>query len=316
MRFSRPLTLAMLTSVALAASSAQSSHDSGFDADRAWSHLEALVGLGARPSGSKANESARSYIERSLKEAGLDPIRETFSAPTPSGHVTFTNVYADFPATTTNETDPAPIVVLCTHFDTKRLEIDFVGANDGGSGTAVLLELARSLAGRPRAIEPDTRPPTYRFLFLDGEEALRSYWAGEDHTYGSRHHVSELRKSRTLDRVAACVLLDMVGDADLKLTREKFSERELVDLFFDAATSIGLGAHVEATPRSIKDDHQRFIEAGVPSVNLIDFEYGAFNEHWHEATDTLANCSQKSLDAIGRIVLAGLPKLEAWVAKR
>ena len=216
MRFSRPLGLAMLAPLVLAPSTAQSSRDSGFDAERAWLHLETLVGLGARPSGSKANESARNYIELSLKEAGLDPIRETFSAPTPSGHVTFTNIYADFPATTTNETGAAPMVVLCTHFDTKRLEIDFVGANDGASGVALPLELARVLGRQPRAF-------TVELLFFDGEEAFGPDITRADGLYGSRFLAASAAADGTLAEVRALIVVDMLADRDLNLATDSGS---------------------------------------------------------------------------------------------
>jgi len=277
-----------------------------FDAGRAWKHLESLVGFGPRPSGSPEIEATRVYLEHALQTLGLATRRERFDAETPEGTITFQNVVAELPGT-----DPeAPILVLATHFDTKRLPFRFVGANDGGSGTAVLLELARCLRSRKA-------PVTYRFLFLDGEEALRAKWADEDNCYGSRHHVSESKRKGELSRIGACVLLDMVGDKDLRLTAEGFSTASLLAVFFDAARELGLGDKVGASPRDLKDDHLRFLEAGVPSVDLIDFEYGFLNEHWHAPTDTLENCAPESLDAIGRIVLAGLPAVERFVlAKR
>lgn len=279
-----------------------------FESSRAWDHLEALVAFGPRPSGSEAIERTRLYLERTLLELQLAPRREAFRAPTPEGEIAFANIYADLRAN--DATDATrPMVILATHFDTKRLAFEFVGANDGGSGTAVLLELAHVLTRAPK------RRVDYRFLFLDGEEALRSFWAGEDNCYGSRHHVAELARTKALDRVRAFVLIDMVGDADLRLTREGYSNGTLLGIFFDAAERIGLGSHVGARERDVKDDHRRFLDAGVPAVDLIDFEYGPYNEHWHAAGDTLANCSRASLDAIGRIVLAGIGELENFALR-
>jgi len=303
----RPARAALLTLPLLLAGGTAQEEQAAFDGERAWRHLEHQVALGPRPSGSPAIEKLRTYLAARIEEAGLTPVREEFTAPTPEGMLAFANVYADLaPADATADT---PVVVLATHFDTKRLDFEFLGANDGGSGTAVLLELMRVLALRADS------SVTLRFLFLDGEEALRSYWAGEDNCYGSRHHVRELRKSGLIARVQACVVLDMVGDADLQLTSEGFSTPELLAIFFDAADEIGLGDKVGASARDIKDDHQRFLEAGIPSVDLIDFEYGLLNEHWHDAGDSLEHCSRESLDAIGRIVLAGLPALERFALR-
>lgn len=274
---------------------------SEFDAERAWRHLQRIVALGERQAGSAALERLRVYIEDELRALGLEPVRESFRESTPFGEIGFANVHVEIGAG-----ENAPIVVLGTHIDTKSgLPFEFLGANDGGSGTAVLLELARSLHAR------DPAPPVvYRLVFLDGEEAFRRRWTGTDNCYGSRHHVEQLTEQRRLARVAAFVLLDMVGDKDLQLTRELQSDPALLALFFDAARRIGLERHVGASEQEINDDHLPFIAAGVPSVDLIDFEYGPDNDWWHSPEDRLENCSRDSLDAIGRIVLAGLPALE------
>lgn len=270
------------------------------DADRAWKHLEALVAFGPRPPGSPALEATRAYLEAELARTGLKPAREAFDAKTPLGNFALANVYADLPAATAD----AERVILATHFDTK-LGIDgFVGANDGGSGTALLLELARVLAqGGPR-------PLAYRFLFLDGEEATRPQWQGEDNCYGSRHHAKELAKRGEASRVRAFVLLDMVGDADLALLRETWSDRRLVDLFRAAAGRAGLAGVFSNQSQAIEDDHGPFLDAGIPSLDLIDFEYGPGNAYWHTTDDVLAHCSKESLAKVGRVVLEALPALE------
>src|SRR5258706_16158672 len=196
-----------------------------FDAERAWKDLEHIVAFGPRPGGSPANEEQRKWIEAELKAAGLESVREGFEASTPAGKLAMVNVYADLRAA-----DPqAELVILASHFDTKlakdRFEKPFVGANDGGSSTAVLLELARTLAkAGPRAL-------TYRFLFLDGEESVRWDWAGSDNTYGSREHAQGLVKSKLEPRVRALILLDMIGDKELKIFRDTNSDRRLQALF-------------------------------------------------------------------------------------
>lgn len=281
-----------------------------FDAERAWAHLEKQVALGPRPSGSAANDALKQYLEDELRKLGLAPVRESFRAKTPVDETAFGNVYADIEGAPVKGGASAPMVILGSHFDTKReTRFEFVGANDAGSSTAVLLELARLLAAaRGRA------PVTYRVLFLDGEEAVVE-WEGDDNCYGSRHHARALESSGELKRVKAFVLLDMVGDKDLKLHTDTYSDAQLQRLFFDAAKRIGLGAHVDGPRLEIRDDHLSFMNVGVKSVDLIDLNYGPGNQYWHHAADRLDQCSKASLDAIGRIVLAGLPDLERWATR-
>jgi hypothetical protein len=286
-----------------------------FDAARAWKDLEQIVALGPRPAGSEALEKTRVYIEKELAATGLHPQREPFPVEPPAGFTgvrppggafELANVYADLETQTPN----GEMVIVCTHFDTKLSPERFVGANDGGSGTAVLLELARVLAKNgPRVL-------SYRFLFLDGEEALRWEWKDPDNTYGSKQHAANLKRTGLAERVRACVLLDMVGDKDLGLVRESYSDRRLVDLFFGAARELGLGAHVDVEHEEIRDDHLSFMNVGIPSIDLIDFDYGPGNAYWHSSNDTLEHCSAESLAITGRIVLAALPELEKKFRRR
>ena len=289
--------------------SSTSSLADDFDQARAWRTTERIVAIGPRPSGTAKNADLRDLIVKELEGYGLEPVRETFKVDTtPIGSVTFENVYVDLPGEPRGE-DPAPIVVICTHFDTKILPFTFVGANDGASGTAVLLELARVLAKEKGAV-------TWRLLFLDGEEAIRPQWVDPDNRYGSKHHVAQLKESGLIFRVKGCVLIDLVGDKDLRFHTELNSDRRLLQIFFDAAKANGLGRHVDGKRQEIKDDHLSFMAADIPSVDLIDLTYGPNNSYWHTPEDTLENCSADSLGATGRIVLHGLPAVEEWALKR
>ncbi|MCB9905331.1 MAG: DUF4910 domain-containing protein [Planctomycetes bacterium] len=277
--------------------------DRTFDAKRAWDHLAAQVAIGPRESGSEGAEKTRKHIEEALTAAGLRPVRESFQSQTPIGPIDFANVYADLVGTGGDE---QAIFVIASHFDTKRLGPDFVGANDGGSSTAVLLELARVMA------TADRRPVTYRFLFLDGEEAVNHSWRDPDNRYGSRHHVEQLKNTSVGQRVKLCVLLDMVGDKDLKFTQDEYSTTEVVRLFEKAGKAGGLGKHLWAKRMPILDDHISFSEGlSIPVIDLIDFEYGPRNKYWHTKEDSLDKCSKESLEATGRLVLLTLPELEA-----
>lgn len=286
-----------------------------FDASRAWRDLGRLVGIGPRPSGMPGAEATRKYLENELTAAGLAPVREKFRENTPAGPIDFANVYVDLaPSAGSGASGSAagtPWVILCTHYDTKRLPGNFVGANDAGSGTAVLLELARALATRK------DRPIGYRILFLDGEEAVNHEWRDPDNRYGSRHHAAKLVETRRVQDFKACVLLDMVGDKDLFVLQEGYSDGALYAYFLNAARELGLSKHF-ASRRGpeILDDHLSFMKVGIRSVDLIDFDYGPGNSYWHTTEDKLEHCSMESLDVIGRVVLRALPALEKSLVAR
>ena len=249
------------------------------------------------------------WIASELEQMGLTPIREDFQADTPFGAFRMANIYADFVTGSAPE-EEADILVLCAHFDTKTLNFRFVGANDGASGVAALLELARVITAQ------GPRPMTYRFLFVDGEEAMRQTWVDPDNLYGSRHHVKGIALRGENQRVRACVLLDMVADIDLQLTLDTFSHADLLEIFFEAARAGGLGEHVDGPPIPIKDDHLPFQRLKIPSCDLIDFSYGEYNEHWHKISDLPKNCSKESLGVIGKMVLLGLPVVEQRFKRR
>lgn len=281
-----------------------------FDGARAWKHLESLVAIGPRQSGTLGGETARAYIEQELRAAGCEPVREPFKAATPIGDLDFANVYVDLPGRPRG-TGPASLILICTHFDTKRFPFTFVGANDGGSGTAVVIELARVLRAQPPGAYG------YRLLLLDGEEAVREQWADPDNRYGSKHHAQGLKDRGELAHIAGCVLLDMVGDSDLHLERESYSDARMLEAFINAGRALELAQCVPSgAGQPIKDDHLSFLEMDLPSVDLIDFDYGPGNAYWHRPEDTLEHCSKDSLSAIGRIVLAGLPALETYLQSR
>jgi len=294
----------LLLALAACGAGSADSRTPPFDPDRAWSDLETVVGFGPRPAGSAALDELREWLVAQLSEAGLEPVREEFEADTPLGPIEMENVYADLPGRAGARGNEPPLVILCSHIDTKRLDFPFVGANDAGSSTAVLLELARALA----ATAP--HPLAYRFLFVDGEEALRERWEGRDNTYGSRHHAARLAADGRAEGVAAAIVIDMVGDRDLRLTRDTNSDPRLLDAFEEAAHEARLGHHVWAPRQAVKDDHLSFMRVGIPSANLIDLEFGPDNDWWHSPEDSLENCSRESLAAIGRIVLGGLERLE------
>ena len=267
-----------------------------FDSNRAWEHLRQLVGMGPRPAGSAAIEQSRKYIKDQLAASGVTVAEQAWDDQTPVGTVHMINLVATIPGASKDR------LVIAGHYDTKRFrEFRFVGANDGGSSAAFLIELARVLKAR-------RNPLTIELLFLDGEEAVVE-WQGNDHTYGSRHYVANARRDGSLASLKAMILVDMIGDRDLQIKRDLNSTPWLTDLIWAAAQKDKQTAFRNERTQ-IEDDHQPFVEAGVPSVDIIDLEYPA----WHTPQDTLDAVSASSLQVVGDVLLAALPAIETRAA--
>ena len=265
-----------------------------FDSNRAWEHLRQLVSIGPRPSGSPAIEQTRKYIKDQLAASGVAVVEQRWVDDTPAGKVPMVNLVATIPGARKDR------LVVAGHYDTKRFpQFRFVGASDGGSSAAFLIEMARVLKAR-------RNPLTIELLFLDGEESVNEVWAGTDNTYGSRHYVQAAQKAGTLAAIKALVLLDMIGDRDLVIRRESYSTPWLVDAIWGAAARTGHMGTFVGELTTVEDDHVNFVRAGVPSVDVIDLD----NPTWHTAQDDLEHVSQKSLQVVGDVILAALPTIE------
>ncbi|MGA3166578.1 MAG: M28 family peptidase [Terriglobia bacterium] len=268
-----------------------------FNGARAFEDLKRLVAFGPRPAGSPALAESRRWIIQQLKQAGAQVEEDSFTASTPIGNLPMTNLIAKFPGA------QSKVVIVAGHYDTKLEEgFRFVGANDGGSSAALLLELARVLGGRKNAL-------TVWLVFFDGEEAVQE-WTATDSLYGSRHLVQKLASSGDLARLQAMVLVDMIGDADLNIHREYGSTSWLMDTVFSVARRLGYAKYFPDTPMAVEDDHIPFVNAGVAAADLIDLDYGPQNSYWHSDKDTPDHCSPLSLTIVGRVVLGTLAEVE------
>jgi glutaminyl-peptide cyclotransferase len=286
-----------------------------FDGERAFNHVKAQVAFGPRPAGSAALEKTRDYLLRELKSYGLTTTVDEFTARTPQGKVKFKNLIAELPGATSD------LILIASHYDTKPFkEFAFVGANDGGSSTGALLEIARVMAAEHGAGKQPRRF-TYQFIFFDGEEAFCREWSdclnGKDNTYGSRHLVERMQKEKQLNRVKTLILLDMVGDKDLTIPREETSSAWLVQTIWSTAQELGYAKQFPERSFAIgDDDHMPFLRAGVSAVDIIDFEYGTEpedNSYWHTSADTLNKISPQSLKIVGDVVLLSLPRIETQI---
>jgi Zn-dependent M28 family amino/carboxypeptidase len=268
-----------------------------FEAARAFDHASKLVSLGPRPSGSDAIRKTQDYIQTELKSYGLKVVEDSFTATTPKGQIPIKNIIAQL------EGVKSDIVIIAGHYDTK-LQAGFVGANDGASSTATVLELARGFARS----KPEY---TLWFVFFDGEEAVVD-WSemnGKDNTYGSRHLASKMVANGTIKQVKALILVDMIGDKQLNIKRDGESTGWLTALIWETARAAGYGKVFVQDQHFISDDHVPFREAGVPVVDLIDFDYGPQHSYWHTNEDTLDKISGESMKVVGDVIIQALPVL-------
>lgn len=265
----------------------------GFDGARAWEHVRQQVTFGPRPPGSEASRRTQEYIRERLKDYGCAIEEDSFTASTPVGRVEMRNLVAKIPG------ESKSVVLLLTHYDTMTGE-NFVGANDSGSSTGVMLELARLLCSTKRQL-------TYWIGFMDGEEAY-GVWSDVNGTFGSRQMAAKLALSGELQQIKAVILADIVGErADLlRFKRESSSTPWLIDIIWDTAKRLGYGQHFVADETPIEDDHIPFIRRGVPAVDVIDLEYA----HWHTPQDTLDKVCARSLGMVGHVLLESLPAVE------
>jgi glutaminyl-peptide cyclotransferase len=266
----------------------------GFDEQRAFADLEAQVEIGPRPAGSAASARTARLIAERLREAGASGVR--IQRP----HL---NVVGHLPGS-----EPGAIVIGA-HHDTKDGIPDFQGANDGASGVAVVLELARTLPERPPG-------PSLHFALFDAEEARGDRPFEKDGTRGSSQYVDYARAggrqgSPPLESIRAMVLFDLVGDCELEIPLETSSDRSLYERFAEAADGQPLDPFGGKTG-PVLDDHIPFREEGVPAVDLIDFDYGpgpSPGAYWHTPEDTLDKVCPESLDAVGEAALEAIPKI-------
>jgi glutaminyl-peptide cyclotransferase len=271
------------------------SQTGGFDGAKAFQDVAKLVSFGPHPSASDGIHQAQQYIESELKSCGCTFDEDNFHTPTPIGDMTMKNIVAKMPGSGSG------IILLLTHYDTKRLA-NFVGAEDGGSSTGVMLEMARLLCARQ-----GKEANSVWIAFLDGEEAIVD-WTDTDSVYGSRELAARMALSGDLKRVKAVILADMIGQKDLEIPKETGSTRWLTDLVWSTAARLGYGNVFVARDMPIEDDHQPFLKRGVPAVDLIDFD--GFQPYWHTPQDTLDKVSARNLGIVGHVVLASIDELQ------
>lgn len=267
-----------------------------FSGESAFRMTSEVVALGPRPPGSAAARRMHSLISSKLKGWGWQVEEDPFVARTPMGPLPMRNIIARRPGA-----GGGRMLVVSGHTDTKKLAIQFVGANDAGSSTGLLLELARVFRGV--GLKHDLV-----LVFFDGEEAIRD-WSATDSLYGSRRVAERWRRDGTIGRIDALINVDMIGDRDLKVMKESYSSEPLQRLVWAVARDLGYSQHFAAGGWAVEDDHVPFLRLGVRAVNLIDFDYGPDNSWWHTDEDTLDKLSPRSFEVVGRVVAETLHRL-------
>lgn len=264
------------------------------NAARAMKYVRDLVAFGRRAPGSEGMKRQQAYIRQQLKGDVLE--EDSFTAQTPAGKFELKNLIAKYPGTTDQ------IVVLASHYDTNYPLKNYVGANDGASSSALLLELANHLRGAKR------EGPAVWLVWFDGEEAFKE-WSDQDSLYGSKHLAEKWKADGTAKRIKAFLLLDMIGDADLNIDWDGNSTPALRELLLQAATDLGVQSYFFGRRTEIEDDHLPFAKIGVPVVDIIDLNYGYDNVFHHTPQDTVDKLSPNSLRIVGDVVLGTIALL-------
>ena len=283
-----------------------------FSGDRAMEDIKALVALGPRPAGSPEIETSRQYLEKRLKEAGWETQRQDFTAETLlRGDIKMVNIRARR-VITGQDTWSRPVSTLvCSHYDTKWFQsTNFVGANDGGSSTGLLLETARAAAAVPDFAA------RLELIFFDGEEAMTGFTdprgfsdSRYDGLFGSRHYAKELRKLPPALLPRHAILFDMIGDAKLEVEFAANCTPRLTALAHAAAAELNFATHFRDTSSLMTDDHVPLSWLGIEVIDFIDFE--SYREFWHTSADTLDKLNPQSLEICGRTGLLFLERLAA-----
>ena len=274
-----------------------------FSAEQATNSLKRVEELikkhTPRDAGTPEGAKAAEWLCEQMKKDGITARLDSFTDETPKGEKTFVNALGEIKGSSDEW------IILLSHFDTKvGIDRTFEGANDSGSSTGLLLELAAAIknAGRSRC--------NFLFGFMDGEECLLAY-SDRDGFHGSKKLAKDLKAKKT--KIKAVILMDMIGDRDFKITIPRNSSKELKLLALRAADATGDRDKIGLHNYNIFDDHQAFLDLGYPAINLIDFHFGSkpgANDYWHTMEDSMDKLSAESMLVTGRIVMEMINELQ------
>jgi glutaminyl-peptide cyclotransferase len=264
-----------------------------FNGAKAYDYAKSFAALGPRWPTGPGHVKAEAFIRNQFKHDQLE--EDTFIANTPIGPVTMRNFIVRF------QGKKDGVIVLGTHYETNYplRNISFVGANDGAATTGLLMAIADQLRGKK------LDGYSVWLVFFDGEEAIE-HWSASDSTYGSRHLAAKWGGDGTLGKIKAFLLADMIGDKDLDIQRESNSTGWLVDVVRQSAKKYGDERYFFQTDEPVEDDHLPFVKRGVPSIDIIDLDYGPNNSYHHTAQDTMDKVSARSLTIDGDVFMEAI----------
>ncbi len=259
------------------------------DKNIAFEYVKAIAEIAPRDSGTANNLIAAKHIAETAKKLGAKSEIDSWTAKTIEGEIKFNNVIA------TIEGKSDEFILIGSHFDTKKFSFieNFTGANDGASSSGLLLAMIKTLVNSKEKPEK-----TIKFIWFDGEECFMKY-SNYDGLYGSKYYAKKINK----EKCKAVIILDMIGDKDLNVTIPTNSTNSLTNLVFNIAKKQGVENYFKRGGNGIIDDHKPFYDLGIPSIDIIDFNYGPNNSYWHTGDDTIDKISPKSLEIIGNLTL-------------
>jgi Zn-dependent M28 family amino/carboxypeptidase len=284
--------MVMLLAAAPLAASAQQH----FNGAKAVEYARQFVAIGPRWPTSQGHAKAEAFLRAQFKHDQLE--EDAFTANTSIGPVPMRNFIVRFPGKKNG------VIVLATHYETNYWlkGINFVGANDGAATTGLLMAIGDQLRAQTVGGKKLDGYSVW-LLFDDGEESFQSTWSISDATFGTRHLAAKWAGDGTLARVKAFILADMIGDKDLDILRESRSTDWLVSLMRQAAHKFGYDRYFFQKEEAVEDDHLAFVDRGVPSIDVIDLNYGPNNSYHHSVQDTLDKISARSLTIDGDVFL-------------
>ncbi len=270
----------------------------GFDGQRAYAHVAKQVAFGPHPTGSQAIVQVQDYLQAELKSFGCTVETDSFSADTPAGRLPMKNILVKIHG------DQPGIILLATHYDTKRIP-NFIGADDGGSSTGIMLELAHLLCRQHGKY-------AVWIAFFDAEEAVNFDWKDPDNCYGSRQMAARFAASGDIPKIKAFLLADLVGGKKSHFRRDGTSTKWLVDLVWGVAAKLGYSDVFLNEPYDVGgDDHFSFKKRNVPVVDVIDLDTINDVPYWHTTEDTLDKISAKTLAVVGHVFLESVKQLQS-----
>lgn len=275
---------------------AASPAQSHFNGAKALEYARQFVSIGPRWPTSQNHLKAEAFLRDHFRHDNLE--EDAFTAQTPIGPVGMRNFIVRFPGKKDG------VIVLASHYETNYWlkNINYVGANDGGSTTGLLMAIGDQLRAQTAAGRKLDGYSVW-LLFDDGEESINSAWTDSDSLYGTRHLAAKWARDGTLPKIKAFIVADMIGDKDLDIQHETNSTDWLVALVRQAASKFGYQKYFFKMDEAIEDDHLPFVQRGVSSIDIIDMDYGPNDSYHHTDKDTMDKISAHSLTIDGDVLM-------------